>query len=114
MLANTIDPAKFGSDFPESSKISAGDSINVAKFEKFLTPTDIKGVSLTDNEGKVYHTTAKQPVGYILSENVGIQALLDNPKNTDKAVTLFFYEAKPDQGTRNLMLKCSVYPQKGA
>jgi hypothetical protein len=112
MLANQIDEKKFGSDFPNSTKIQAGDELDLVSFVEFTTPDKIRGVSITTLSGDLYHTTAKQPVGYILSPNVGLAELVK--KASDKCVKVFFFDAKPDNSTRSTMLKASVYPQRKA
>jgi uncharacterized protein YjiK len=109
MEAQQIDADRFGNEFPESTKISEGISIEVMKIENFKTDKGLEGVSLTAKDGGLFHTTAKQPVGYIRSPNVGLDALIK--KATDSAVTLYFYSEKPTNSQFAKMLKCSVFKQ---
>ena len=111
MEANQIDSEKFGSEFPDSSKIEAGDVIEATLIKEFNSKDGLRGASLTDKDGKLYHTTAKQPVGYILSPNVGLNALIE--KAEDNAVTLYFSNEVPENSTRSVMLKCSVFKPRG-
>lgn len=107
MEATQIDPERFGGDFPESQKITAGDVIEATRFENFKTDGGLEGVSITDKTGKLYHTTAKQPVGYIRSEKVNLAGLVASAE--DSAVTLYFSSEKPTNSNFNSMLKCSIF-----
>jgi hypothetical protein len=110
MEATQINPERFGNDFPESQKIEAGDIIEVASISAFETESKLKGVSLTDLDGKLWHTTAKQPVGYITSPNVGLDNLIKEA--SDGAVRLYFSAEKPTNSRFDKMLKCSVFKPK--
>jgi hypothetical protein len=107
MEAQNIDKERFGGEFPESQKIESGDVIEARIFKDFETKAGLQGVSITDIDGKLWHTTAKQPVGYIRSPNVGLAGLVE--KAEDSAVTLFFSTEKPTNSNFNAMLKCSIF-----
>jgi len=113
MQASELDE-KYAGEFPDSTKISAGDSLkDIVKVEEFFTKDKNRGASLTDINGNVYHTTTKQPVSFILSPKLNLQALIDKAQTKNKGVDLFFYNTKPDQkySSRDSMLNCSLYPQ---
>ena len=120
MEAQQIDNEKFGSEFPDSTRIEAGNILEVTAINSFESKDGYKGVSLTTEKGSnetqnvpngLFHTTTAQPLGYILSDKVGLQGLID--KAEDGRVTLYFYSEKPNSGTRDSMLKCSVFKPSG-
>ena len=106
MEAQQIDD-KFKGEFPDSHRITNGDVLEVRNIEKFVSQEKkLDGVKLTLKDGTFAHTTAKQPVGYILSPKLDLPALI--AKATDGAVTLFFGETLA-QGSNRPMLRCSIY-----
>jgi len=111
MEASQINEKRFGGKFPNSTKIEAGDHIEVTKFSPFKTEDGLDGVSLTDRNGKLYHTTTVQPVGYILSKKLDLQSLINN--SGDGAVSLYFASDTPKDSPRSSMLKCSIYRPRG-
>ena len=98
---------RFAGDFPDSHRIAKGDALEVSVIEKFVSKDkQLDGVKLTLKDGSFAHTTAKQPVGYILSTKLDLPALI--AKASDGAVNLYFGEALAE-GTNRPMLRCSIY-----
>lgn len=107
MKASQINPERFGGEFEDSQKITSGDTIEASKIESFENKTGVRGVSITDTDGKKWHTTAKQPVGYILSEKLNLAKLISEA--SDGSVTLYFTDKKPENSKRATMLSCSIF-----
>ena len=106
MQATEIDKDRFGGEFENSVRVTNGDSLEVAEILEFTSKEkNLRGVSLTLKDGSKRHTTAKQPVGYILSPNLNLKGLIE--KASDGCVTLFFKERISN--TNRPMLSCSIY-----
>lgn len=117
MEATQVNPTKFGNEFEDSVKINAGDVFEVTAIDFFTSKEGYEGVSLTTEQGArqklasgKYHTTAKQPLGYIKSDKMDLQGLIKSAD--DGRISLYFYSEKPENSKFNTMLKCSIYPQR--
>ena len=109
--ASKVD-SRFAGDFPDSHRIVANDVLEVSVIEKFVSKDKaLDGVKLTLKDGTFAHTTAKQPVGYILSPKLNLNAVIS--KAPDKAVNLYFTEEQSNTNSPRPMLKCSIYGNRG-
>ena len=108
MQVSEIDEKKYGSKFPDSQKIVAGDKVDCKSWKTFTTDDGFEGVSLQDASGKLYFSTAKSVVGFVKSEKTNLNGLIKRSK--EGAVTIFFKNVKPTNSTRTSMLNASFYP----
>ena len=109
--ASKIDE-RFAGDFPDSHRIIANDVLEVSAIERFVSKDKgLDGVKLTLKDGTLAHTTAKQPVGYILSPKLNLNAVI--AKAPDKAVNLYFSSERSNGNPPRDMLKCSIYSNGG-